>query len=192
MGQDGPMAKLIYSAIASLDGYTVDENGDLDWAAPDEEVHAFVNELERPIGRYLYGRRMYEVMRYWETAPTEGDAPRVVLDYAALWKAADKIVYSGTLESVSTNRTTLRPVFEPDAIRSLKESSDRDISIGGAGLAAHAFRAGLVDECHLFLVPVLVGGGTRALPDHVRANLGLLTHHRFPNGTIHLHHQLNR
>src|SRR6266404_9582875 len=147
------MAKLIYSAIGSLDGYVADENGTFDWAAPDEEVHAFVNNLERPVGTYLHGRRMYEVMRYWESAPTSGDEPSVMLDYAELWQAADKIVYSTTLEEVSSARTRLERDFDPEAVRRLKASAERDLSVGGPDLAAQAIKAGLVDELHLFLSP---------------------------------------
>jgi dihydrofolate reductase len=181
------MGKLIYAAITSLDGYTADEDGKFDWAAPDAAVHAFVNDLERGIGTYLYGRRMYEVMRFWETTPDD-DAPEVT-DYAAVWQATDKIVYSTTLPSVSTARTRLERHFDPDAVRALKVSLGHDIGIGGPGIAAHALRAGLVDECHLFLTPVLVGGGTRALPDGVRIGLELLDEHRFANGVVHLHYR---
>jgi dihydrofolate reductase len=180
------MAKLIYSSIASLDGYVADENGNFDWGAPDEEVHTFVNDLERPIGTYLYGRRMYDVMRFWETAGAE--MPGVEREYAEIWRAADKVVYSAKLEEPSTARTTIERSFDPDAIRAMKASAGRDISVGGPTLAAEAFRAGLVDECHLFLAPVLVGGGTRALHDGVRAQLELLDERRFANGMVHLHY----
>jgi dihydrofolate reductase len=183
------MAKLIYSAITSLDGYVADENGNFDWAAPDEEVHAFVNDLERPVGTYLYGRRMYEVMRYWETAPTAGDVPSVTSDYAEIWQAADKIVFSKTLEEVSTTRTRIEHHFDPEAIRQLKASAERDITVGGPELAAHAIKAGLVDELHVFLTPVVVGGGTRALPGGVRVQLELLDERRFGGGVVHLHYR---
>ena len=183
------MAKLIYGAIASLDGYVADENGNFEWAAPDEEVHAFVNDLERPIGTYLYGRRIYDVMRYWETASTAADEPAVMRDYAELWRAADKIVYSKTLETVSTAKTRLERDFDPEAVRQLKASAERDLSVGGAELAGEALRAGLVDEIHLFLHPVLVGGGNRALPDGVRMNLELLDERRFRSGVVHLHYR---
>jgi dihydrofolate reductase len=182
------MARLIYSAITSLDGYVADAAGKFDWSAPDEDVHRFVNDQERPVGTYLYGRRMYDVMRYWQTAPTEGDIPEVALDYARIWQAAEKVVYSATLSEVSTPQTRLERTFEPAAIRALKERAERDISIGGPGLAGAALAAGLVDELHLFLNPVLVGGGTQALPDGVRIRLELLDEHRFANGVIHLHH----
>jgi dihydrofolate reductase len=184
------MANLIYSAIASLDGYTADSNGDFDWAAPDEEVHAFVNDLERPIGTYLYGRRMYETMVYWESASTEDDQPAVWHDYAGIWQAADKIVYSSTLPAVSTARTRLARTFDPEAVRRLKAASERDITIGGPGLAAHALEAGLVDECQLFLNPVAVGGGTRALPTGLRLHLDLLDERRFGNGVVYLRYRV--
>jgi len=180
------MAKLIYSAITSLDGYVADEDGVFDWAAPDEEVHAYVNDLERPIGTYLYGRRMYEVMQFWAT--TDDDAP-VMADYAAIWRAADKVVYSTTLTTVSTDRTRLEPAFDPDAVRALKATDARDLSIGGPHLAAEAMRAGLVDEINLFLHPIVVGGGNPALPDHLRVPLELLDERRFASGVVHLHYR---
>jgi dihydrofolate reductase len=180
------MANLIYSAIASLDGFTTDGNGNFDWAAPDEEVHAFVNDQERSIGTYLYGRRMYETMVYWETASTGGDQPAVVRDYARIWQAADKVVYSATLDAVSSARTRLEREFDPDAVRRLKEAAGRDVTVGGPGLAASALEAGLVDECHLFLNPVVVGGGTRALPTGLRLQLELLDERRFGNGVVYL------
>ena len=180
------MAKLIYTAIASLDGYVNDEQGGFDWAAPDEEVHAFVNDLERPLGTYLLGRRMYEVLRYWETAPGEGDALAVERDYAGIWRAADKVVYSSTLPAVTTARTTLERRFDPEAVRRRTAEANADLSVGGPGLAAAAFAAGLVDEVRLLLHPVLVGGGTRALPDGVRAGLELLEERRFASGVVFL------
>jgi dihydrofolate reductase len=182
------MAKLIYSAITSLDGYVEDKQGKFDWAAPDDEVFAFVNDLERPIGTYLYGRRMYETMLFWETA--SADQPAVTRDFTEIWRAADKIVYSRTLQAPSGGRTRIEPDFDPAAIRRLKESSACDITIGGAELAGEAMTAGLVDECHLLLVPVIVGGGKRALPDDVRAQLELLAERRFRNGVVHLHYGL--
>ena len=182
------MAKLIYSAITSLDGYVADTDGRFDWAAPDEQVHAFVNDLERPIGTYLYGRRMYDVMRYWETAHTEPDQPPVGLDFARIWQAADKVVYSTSLDEVTTTRTRLERRFDPDTVRALKEGATRDISVGGPGLAAEALRAGLVDECHVFVNPVVVGGGTAFLPEGVRSDLELMDEHRFGNGVVHLHY----
>jgi dihydrofolate reductase len=183
------MAKLIYSAIASLDGYVADEDGNFEWAAPDEEVHAFVDDLERPVGTYLYGRRMYEVMVAWETMPTGADQGPAMRDYAEIWRAADKVVYSRTLEAAASARTRIERDFDPDAVRRMKAAAERDISVGGAGLAAHAFRAGLVDECHLLLVPAIVGGGTRALPDDVRVSLALLDERRFAGGVVHLHYR---
>ncbi|MCA1730190.1 MAG: dihydrofolate reductase family protein [Actinobacteria bacterium] len=182
------MAKLIYSAIASLDGYIADENGDFDWAMPDEEVHAFVNDLVRPLGTYLYGRRMYETMVYWETAHTAADHP-VEQDFAEIWQAAEKVVYSKTLETVSSARTRIERAFEPDAIRGMKASAERDISVGGPDLAAQAFRAGLVDEWHLFVAPIVVGGGKQSLPDDVREKLELLGERRFGNGMVYLHYR---
>jgi dihydrofolate reductase len=178
------VAKLIYSALASLDGYVEDAAGNFDWAAPDEEVHAFVNDLERPIGVYLYGRRMYDTMVFWETAdPTR---PGAGGDFAAIWQAAEKIVYSRTRDTPASARTRIEGHFDPAAIRELKKSSDRDLSIGGAELAGQALAAGLVDECQLFLNPVLVGTGKRALPDGVRADLELLDERRFHGGVVYL------
>jgi dihydrofolate reductase len=182
-------ARLIYSVIASLDGYTADENGYFEWAAPDEEVHAFVNDLERPIGTYLYGRRMYDVMRFWETAPTDETQSPAMRDYAQIWRAADKIVYSSTLETAESARTRIEREFHPDAIRELKAGATRDISVGGPGLAADAISAGLVDEYQLFLTPVIVGGGTRALPGGARLNLELQDEHRFGNGVVYLRYR---
>ena len=184
------MAKLIYSAITSLDGYVADEDGSFEWSAPDQEVHAFVNDLERRIGTYLYGRRMYEVMVYWETAPTLPDTPRVERDYAQIWQAADKIVYSRTLQTVSSARTRVARDFDPAAVRQLIGSAPHDISVGGPELAAEAIKAGLVDECHLFVNPVVVGGGNPALPSNVRLDLDLLDEHRFGNGVVHLHYRI--
>ena len=180
------MAKLIYSAITSLDGYVADASGNFDWAAPDEQVHAFVNDLQRPIGTYLYGRRMYEVMIYWETAHTVADQPPVEQDYTGIWQAADKVVYSTTLDTVSGARTRIERDFDAEAVLEMKESADRDITVAGPQLAAVALKAGLVDECHLFLTPVVVGGGTRALPDDVRLKLELLDVRRFDSGVVHL------
>jgi len=185
------MAKLIYAAIASLDGYVEDQEGRFDWSAPDEEVHAFVNDLERPIGTYLYGRRMYETMVFWETATTEADEPAVFSDYAAIWRAADKIVYSRTLQQVSSARTRIEREFDPDAVQRLKQSAEADISIGGAELAGHAIGAGLVDECHLFLCPIVVGGGKSAMPANLRVQLELLDEHRFRNGVVHLRYRVS-
>jgi dihydrofolate reductase len=183
------MAKLIYSTIVSLDGYVADQDGKFDWSVPDEEVHAFVNDLERPIGTYLYGRRMYEVMLAWETMPTGPDESAVVRDYAQIWRAADKVVYSTALEEPSSARTRIERAFEPDAIRNMKASLGQDISVGGPELAGHALKAGLVDECHLLVSPVVVGGGNRSLPDGARVNLELLGERRFGNGVVHLHYR---
>jgi dihydrofolate reductase len=183
------VAKLIYSAITSLDGYMADEDGNFDWAEPDEEVHTFVNELERAVGTYLYGRRMYEVMVYWETAHTVADQPPFIQDYARIWQEADKIVHSHSLEKVSSARTRIERNFVPEAIRRMKADAERDISVGGPDLAAQAIRAGLVDEYHLFLTPIVVGGGKQSLPDNVRVRLELLDERRFGNGVVHLHYR---
>ena len=184
------MAKLIYAAIASLDGDVEDEEGRFDWAMPDQDVYAFVNDLERPIGIYLYGRRMYETMVFWETGGTGADEPPVIGEWAGIWRAAEKVVYSRTLQTVSSARTRIEGEFEPDAVRRLKQSSVADIAVGGAELASQAIGAGLVDECHLFLRPIVVGGGKRALPDNVRAQLELLDERRFRNGVVHLHYRV--
>ena len=181
------MTKLIYSAITSLDGYVADEGGNFDWAAPDEEVHTFVNDLERTVGTYLYGRRMYEVMVAWETMHLAGQSA-VVQDFAQIWQTADKVVYSTTLETVSSARTRIERSFEPGSVRRMKATAERDISVGGPDLAAHAMKAGLVDVCHLFVTPVVVGGGTRSFPDDVRVRLELLDERRFSNGVVHLHY----
>ena len=183
------MAKLIYSALASLDGYTADADGNFDWAAPDEEVHAFVNDLERPIGTHLYGRRMYETMAVWETMPLSGE-PDVMRDYAAIWRAADKVVYSRTLESVVTPRTRLERELEPDAIRRMKTEAERDISIGGPELAGQAIEAGVVDELQLFLAPVFVGGSKHSLPTTMQQRLELRDLRRFGNGTVYLRYRI--
>jgi dihydrofolate reductase len=180
------MAKLIYSVIASADGYVEDAKGSFDWAAPDEEVLRFVNDLERPVGTYLYGRRMYQTMVYWETVPMEPGASPGVRDYTAIWRAADKIVFSRTLESVSSARTRLERRLDPGAIRQLKSAAGHDLSVGGADLAGQAIAAGLVDELQLILVPTIVGGGKPALPSGVRLDLELLDTHRFANGTVFL------
>ena len=167
------MGRLIYAAIASLDGYVADAEGNFDWAAPDEETHALVNDLLRPVGTHLYGRRMYDVLVYWEDAALLHDEEAVIRDFAAIWQAADKVVYSRTLAKPTSARTRITREFDADEVRRLKESATRDISIAGPEVAALAFRAGLVDECHLFLVPVLVGGGNRALAEGVHAQLTL-------------------
>jgi dihydrofolate reductase len=179
------MGKLIYSTIASLDGYSEDASGKFDWAVPDEEVHRFVNDLERPVGTYLYGRRMYETMVAWETADQQDGAPDFVRDFAGIWQAADKIVYSRTLDTVASARTRIEREFDPDAVRQLKEAG-ADITVGGPELAAEAIKAGLVDEYQLLFAPVIVGGGKRSLPDDVRVDLELLDERRFGNGMIYL------
>ena len=185
------MARLIYSATSSLDGYVADRDGNFDWTEPSEEVHAFVNDLLRPIGTYLFGRRLYEVMTVWETLDLS-DQPAPIRDFAEIWQAADKIVYSRTLDAVSTARTRLEREFDPEAVRRMKEAASRDLLVGGPGLAAHALRAGLVDECHLFLVPIVVGGGTRYLPDDIRLELELLEDRRFADGTVYLRYRSQR
>ena len=186
------MAKLIYSAITSLDGYVEDAQGNFDWAEPDEELHTFVNDLERSIGMYLYGRRMYETMVFWETAHTLADQATFVQDYARIWQAANKVVYSRTLKTPSSARTRIEPDFVTEAVQLMKASAESDISVGGSELAAQAIRAGLVDEYHLYLTPVVVGGGKPALPDNIRVKLELLDQRRFGNGAIHLHYRARR
>ncbi len=183
------MAKLIYSAITSLDGYVADEHGNFDWATPDEEVHTFVNDLERPVGTYLYGRRMYEVMVGWETAHTLADQPPFMRDFAEIWRAADKIVYSKTLETESSAKTRIERDFDPGAVRQMKATAQRDLTVGGPDLAAQAIKAGLVDEYHLFVAPVVVGGGKPCLPDNVHLLLELLDERRFGGGVVHLRYR---
>ena len=183
------MAKLIYSMISSLDGNIADEEGRFEWAAPDDQVHGFINDLEGPVGTYLYGRRMYETMVGWDTVGSQPDQPPVMLDFAEIWKAADKIVYSRTLDTVSSARTRIERDFDPDAVRQLKAEAERDITVGGPNLAAHALRAGLVDECHLFVTPILVGGGTQVFPDHVRVELELLDERSFGSGVVFLRYR---
>ena len=184
------MARLIYSAIASLDGYVADEAGNFDWSRPDEEVHAFVNELERPIGTYLYGRRLYEVLVAWEKMDLT-DEPQVIHDYAAIWRTAEKVVFSRTLSEPASARTRIEPEFDPAAIAQLKEVSDQDIGVGGPTLAAQALAAGLVDECHLLVSPVIVGGGTRALPEGLKLSLELRDERRFANGVVYLRYAVS-
>jgi dihydrofolate reductase len=185
------MGQLIYMAIASLDGYIEDEKGNFDWARPDEEVHRFVNDLSRPIGTHLYGRRMYETLAPWETDPSLAAHSDYTADFAEIWQAADKIVYSGSLETAPTRRTRIERRFEPEAVRRMKEAAERDLTVGGPALAAEAFGAGLVDECHLFLNPVAVGGGKRALPRDLRLELELLDERRFGGGVVHLHYRVS-
>jgi dihydrofolate reductase len=179
------MAKLIYLAIASLDGCIEDEDGKFDWGEPDEEVHAYINDLVRPVGTYLYGRRLYEAMAVWEQWDL-ADEPPVIRDFAELWRAADKVVYSSTLEAATTPRTRLERRFDPEEVSRLKAGSERDLTIGGAELAAHAFETGQVDEVQLLLAPVVVGGGKRCLPEGVRVRLELLSERGFDSGFVHL------
>lgn len=183
------MAKLIYVANTSLDGYVEDRDGGIEWGTPDEEYFSFVNDLERSVGTYLYGRRMYEAMIYWEAAPFAGQPPWVV-DFANIWRAADKVVFSKTLASVSSARTTLERGFDVEAIRQMKAGATHDLTVGGADLAAQAFGAGLVDECHLFFWPIVLGGGRRALPRHTRLDLQLLNARRSASGVAHLHYRV--
>ena len=183
------MPKLIYSAITSLDGYIEDGDGKFDWAEPNEEVHTFVNDLERGVGTYLYGRRMYETMAAWETDETLAAESEVMRDFAQMWQGADKIVYSKTLEATSTDRTRIERDFDPDAVRKMKASTGGDLAVGGPNLAAHAFHAGLVDECHLFVAPIVVGAGKQSLPHDIRLDLELLVERRFRNGMVHLRYR---
>jgi dihydrofolate reductase len=184
------MATLMYYAIASLDGYVADEDGKFDWAEPDEEVHVFINDLVRPTGTYLYGRRMYETLAVWETDATLAARSGVIGDFAQIWQAADKIVYSRTLKEPSTARTRIEREFNPEAVRELKTSAGADLAVGGPDLAAQAFRSGLVDECHLFLAPIVVGSGKPSLPGDVRSELELLDERRFRGGMVYLHYRI--
>jgi len=184
------MARLLYMAIMSLDGYVADEAGKYDWAMPDDEVFGFVNDFERPVGTYLYGRRLYQEMTGWETMDADPGLSPLMLDFARIWQAADKVVYSRSLEAVSTGRTRLERDFDPGSVRHMKASANRDITVGGPVLAAETIRAGLVDEIHLIICPVLVGGGKKALPGDVRLRLDLLDERRFGNGVIHLHYRV--
>lgn len=183
------MAKLIYISNVSLDGYIEDEHGSFDWTAPDDEVFAFITDLVRSVGTYLYGRHMYETMAVWETDPALAAHSELMADFANVWQAADKVVYSTTLEAASTAKTRLERSFEPDSVRDMKASATRDLTVGGANVAAHAFKAGLVDECQLFIHPVLVGGGKPALPGDTRAELELLDERRFSNGVMYLRYR---
>ena len=183
------MGQLIYVANTSLDGYTEDSDGNFDWTEPSEEYHWFINDLVRTTQTHLYGRRMYETMQVWETDPNLAAKSPFMRDFAEIWQAANKIVYSRTLKTISTRKTQLEQTFDPDAIRRLKAASEHDILIGGPELAAHAFRAGLIDECHLFIVPIIVGGGKSALPDNVRLELELLEERRFRDGTVYLRYR---
>jgi dihydrofolate reductase len=182
------MANLIYTSIASLDGYVADKDGNFDWAEPDEEVHSFVNDLDRPVGTFLLGRRMYEVLVAWETLQT-ADQPPFIQDFRDIWLAADKIVYSKTLPAPSSARTRIDRTFDADEVRQMKASAGRDLTVGGPDLAAQAIKAGLVDECHVFLAPIVVGGGTRFISDDVRLELELMDERRFGGGMVHLHYR---
>lgn len=184
------MGKLIYSAIASLDGYVADAEGNFDWSMPDAEVHAYINDLERPIGTYLVGRRLYDVMKVWDTFHGQSGLPPEMEDYAAVWHQAQKIIYSTTLGETNAANTRIESNFDPAAIRRLKQDAEKDLSVGGANLAGQALRAGLVDEVNLFLSPVLVGGGKRALPDGASTSLELLGQRGFGNGVVHLHYRV--
>jgi dihydrofolate reductase len=183
------MARLIYSMLMSLDGYIADADGRFDWAAPDEEVHAFVNDLTRPIGTHLYGRRMYEVMVAWETMHTHPGEPPAIYDFARIWQAADKVVYSRTLATVASARTRIERAFDPDAVRQLKAQAGQDLAVSGPDLAGQAIAAGLVDDYHLFVAPIIVGDGTKALPDQARVPLDLLEERRFGNGMVYLRYR---
>jgi dihydrofolate reductase len=182
------MAKLIYLAISSLDGYIADENGNFDWCAPPDEVHSFINDLSRPIGTHLYGRRMYDVMVAWETLDA-AEQSRPMQDFAGIWRAADKIVFSKTLETALSAKTRIEREFNAATVGQMKASAESDLSVSGPNLAAHAFRAGLVDECLFFFAPVIVGGGKRSLPDDVFLNLELLDERRFESGFVHMHYR---
>ena len=185
------MAKLIYVANVSLDGYIEDERGSFDWTAPDDELFAFITDLVRPVGTYLYGRRMYDTMAPWETDPALAAQSELMADFANVWQTADKIVYSTTLDAVSTAKTRLEHNFDPASVRDLKASATSDLTVGGAHLAAHALKAGLVEECHLFIRPILVGGGKPALPSDTRADLELLDDRRLSNGVVYLRYRIS-
>jgi dihydrofolate reductase len=184
------MAKLIYSSITSLDGYIEDQDGNFEWAAPDDQVSSFLNDLERDVGTYLNGRRMYETMVYWEQDPVVAGEPDCVRECRELWRAADKIVFSKSLDTVSATRTRLEREFDPSAIKSLKDSLVRDITVAGPDLATQALRAGLVDECQLFLTPTLVGSGKASMPSDIRLDLELLDEHRFQSGVAYLRYRI--
>ena len=183
------MAKLLYVMNASLDGYIADEDGKFDWGAPDEEYYSFINDLLRPVGTYLYGRRLYELMAVWETDPAAAAQSPGTREFAEIWQAADKVVYSRTLATASTTRTRIEPDFDPEAVRHLKAAAERDLTVGGPTLGAHAITAGLVDEYHLFVWPVVVGGGKQFLPNRVRLQLELLDERRFGNGVVYLRYR---
>jgi dihydrofolate reductase len=184
------MAKLIYVTNVSLDGYIEDEHGSFEWTAPDDEFFAFITDLVRPVGTYLYGRRMYDTMAPWETDPALASQSELMADFATVWQAASKVVYSTTLDAVSTATTRLEHNFDPASVGAMKASATSDLTVGGPHLAAHALKAGLVDECHLFIHPVLVGGGKPALPGGTRAELELLDERRLGNGVVYLRYRI--
>jgi dihydrofolate reductase len=184
------MAKLIYVSNVSLDGYIEDEHGSFDWTAPDDELFAFITDLVRPVGTYLYGRRLYDTMAPWETDPALAAQSELMAEFANVWVAADKVVYSTTLDALSTAKTRLEHNFDPASVRAMKASATSDLTVGGAHLAAHALKAGLVDECHLFIRPVLVGGGKPALPNDNRVDLELLDDRRLGNGVVYLRYRI--
>ena len=183
------MAKLLYVMNASLDGYIADEDGKFDWGEPDEEYYSFINDLVRPVGTYLYGRQLYELMQVWETDPAAAAHSPGTREFAEIWQSADKAVYSRTLEAASTTRTRIERDFDPEAVRQMKALAGRDLIVGGPALAAQAFKAGLVDECHLFVAPMVVGGGKRSLPGNVRLKLELLDERRFGSGMVYLYYR---
>ena len=184
------MARLIYVSNVSLDGYIEDAEGNFDWTAPSDEYFAFITDVVRPVGTYLYGRRLYQTMAVWETVPALATQSELMGDFANVWQAAEKVVYSTTLDVVPTAKTKLEHLFDPDAVRAMKASATSDLIVGGAELGAHAFRAGLVDECHLFIVPVIVGGGKPSLPTDMRVELELLDERRFASGAIYLRYRI--
>jgi dihydrofolate reductase len=184
------MAKLIYVSNVSLDGFIEDEHGGFEWTPPDDEQFAFITDLIRPVGTYLYGRRLYETMAVWETEPALAAQSELRADFAHVWQAADKIVYSATLDAVSTAKSRLEPRFDPNVIREMKGTASRDLMVGGANLAAHAFNARLIEECHLFICPAVVGRGKPSLPSELRAKLELLDERRFDNGVVYVRHRI--
>jgi dihydrofolate reductase len=181
--------KLIYSMLASLDGYIADEDGKFDWAVPDDEVHSFINDLEQPVDTYLYGRRMYETMVAWETMHTRADQPRAIVEFAHIWQAANKVVYSRTLATVASARTQIKRDFDPEEVRQMKAQPGGDMTVGGPELAVYAFKAQLIDELHLFIAPIVVGGGKQSLPNNVRLKLELIDERRFGNGMVYLRYR---
>jgi len=184
------MAKLIYVANVSLDGYIEDENGSFNWTAPDDELLAFITDLVRPVGTHLYGRRLYETMAVWETDRGLAASSPLMADFGNVWQGADKVVYSTTLDAVSTARTRLERTFDPDSVRDLKASATTDLTVGGAQLAAHALKAALVDECQLIIRPVVVGGGKPALPRGTRIDLELIDERRLSNGVMYVRYRV--